>query len=168
MPILTKGKLHLEVFLDDFLGENPKGAQQAAEKLGPILNIPFPNESKPKIVMTDKSKSFYQIWDSKITPEDKAGLQRVGMKPFMGDDASRQPSTLQDLMLHETAIAWVRKKMGTSTPPQPWLETKKQFKDRMLEACRQINEEYDVDGLCKELPNRLATFKNREGDTLKK
>ena len=38
MPVLTRGKLHVEVFVDDFPGENPEGAQQAAERLGPTLN----------------------------------------------------------------------------------------------------------------------------------
>ena len=51
MPVLVRGKLHVECFGLDFPGENSAGAQQAAEKLGPILNKRFPNESKPKIVM---------------------------------------------------------------------------------------------------------------------
>ena len=74
MPVLVRGKLHVECFNADFLGECPQGAQQAAQKLGPILNIRFPNETKPKIVMTDKGRGFFHGFTSKITDENKAGL----------------------------------------------------------------------------------------------
>ena len=86
----------------------------------------------------------------------------------MGDDAKMQPGTLSDLMLHETAVAWLRLKMERSTPKEPWLETKEDWKARMQEACRQINAEYDVEGLCRELPGRLRKLRETEGDKLRK
>ena len=141
MPVLTRGKLHVEVFVGDFPGENPEGAQQAVEKLGSILNLRFPNDSKPKVLFTDKGKGFYQILNSQITPEYKAATRSVGLRPFMGDDASKQPATMGDLMLHETAVAWLRKLMGWSTPKEPWLETPEEVKARMQEACRKVSNE---------------------------
>ena len=68
--MLVRGKLHVEVFPADYPGENPLGAEWAAEKLGPILNKRFPNGSKPKFVMTDKGKCFYDTGPlSEITAE---------------------------------------------------------------------------------------------------
>ena len=58
--MLARGKLHVEVFNAGFPGECPEGAQMMAEKLGPILNIRVPNETKPKIVMTGKGRGFYK------------------------------------------------------------------------------------------------------------
>ena len=168
MPVLTRGKLHVECFLEDFPGENSRGAQQAAQRLGPILNRRFPNETKPKFVMTDKGKGFYCNINQMILPRYKAGLQSSGLKAFMGDDASMQPGKMSDLMLHETAVAWLRLKMKWSTPKEPWLETTVQWKARMQEACRQVNAEYDVEGLCRELPGRLEKLREKEGDRLKK
>ena len=168
MPVLTRGKLHVEVFVDDFPGENPEGAKQAAERLGPILNIRFPNETKPKVVMSDKGKGFYYPWNSQITPEYKAGLRSVGLKPFMGDDATKQSGMMGDMLLHETAVAWLRKLMGWSTPKEPWLETPEEFRARMQEAVRKVNKDYEVENLCRELPSRLAQLKDKEGDRLKK
>ena len=168
MPVLTRGKFHVECFGADFPGETAAGAKAAAERLGPMLNIRFPNQAKPKIVMTDKGKAFYYGFNSKITNEYKAGLTSVGLKAFMGDDASKQPGTMGDLMLHETAVAWLRKKMEHSPPACPWKETREQFKERMKEYCRQINAAFDVEGLCRELPERLEELKRREGDKLKK
>ena len=167
MPVLVRGKLHVEVFNAGFPGECPEGAQIMAEKLGPILNIRFPNETKPKIVMTDKGKGFYKS-TGQIQPEYKAGLQSVGLRPFMGDNARQQPGTLSDLMLHETAVAWLRFKLKTNLPAKPWEETLEQYRARMQETCRQINAEYDVEGLSRELPSRLEQLKARDGDRLKK
>ena len=140
----------------------------AAEKLGAVLNIRFPNEAKPKIVMIDRGRGFFSIMAGKITNEYKGGLQSCGLKAFMGDDARRQPGTLQDLMLHETAVSWMRLKMQTSCPASPWKETRDQYKARLQEACREINAHYDVEGLCRELPERLEELKKREGDKLPK
>ena len=167
MPVLARGKLHVECFPEDFPGENPAGAEQAARRLGPILNLRFPNETKPKFVMSDKGRGFYSS-NSSINWRYKDGLQSSGLKSFMGDDASMQPGKMQDLMLHETAVAWIRLKMSRSMPKKPWEETIAEWKARMQEACRQINAEYDVEGLCRELPARLEKLKEKEGDRLKK
>ena len=168
MPVLVRGKLHVECFGLDFPGENSAGAQQAAEKLGPILNKRFPNESKPKIVMSDRGVGFYHGSWGTITHGYKAGLQSSGLRPLMGEDASKQPGSLSDLLLHETAVAWLRYKMKLSIPARPWKETSEQYKARIQEACRKVNAEYNVEGLCKQLPERLDKLKEKKGDRLKK
>ena len=168
MPVLTRGKLHVECFNADFPGECADGAELAAQRLRPILNLRFPNETKPKFVMTDKGRGFYASFTSKMTPKYKAGLQSSGLKAFMGEDATVQPGKLSDMLLHETAVAWLRLRMARSTPARPWLETTAQWKARMQEACRQVNAEYDVEGLCRELPSRLEKLHETEGDKLRK
>ena len=170
MPVLVRGKLHVECFGADFPGECPAGAGIAAERLGPILNIRFPNDAKPKIVMTDKGRGFFHGFTSKVTDEYKAGLRSVGLRAFMGDDAKKQCGDLQDLMLHETAVAWIRKKLQSTCPAPAGAaqETREEYKARLQEVCRQINSEHDVEGLCRELPTRLEELEEREGDRLKK
>ena len=107
MPVLMQGKLHIEVFNAEFPGETVAGAQIAAERLRPILNIRFKWwQAKPKIVFTDKGKAFYHN-NSKITQGWKDGLKSAGLKPFMGDDASKQCGAMGDVLLHETAVSWV-------------------------------------------------------------
>ena len=138
------------------------------EKLGSILSIRFPNQSKPKIVMTDRGRGFFAPPTGKITRQYKAALESVGLKAFMGDDASAQPGLLGDMMLHETAAAWIWELMGQATPARAWEETRDQFKSRIQKIVRHINAQYDVDGLCRELPDRLQQLKDIEGDKLKK
>ena len=168
MPVLMRGKLHVEVFSADFPGESPDGAEVCAQKLGPILNIRFPNhQCRPKIVMSDKGCGFYHGTTSVITDEWKAGLRSVGLKPFMGDNAQVQSGQMGDVLLHETSVSWIRAKLVQNSPARPWEETREQFKSRMQEVCRQINAEFDVEGLCRKLPKRLQQLKDREGDRLK-
>ena len=84
----------------------------------------------------------------------------------MGDDASAQPGLLGDMMLHETAVSWIRERMGQATPARAWEETRDQLKSRIQKIVRHINVQYDVDSLCRELPDRLQQLKDVEGDKL--
>ena len=76
----------------------------------------------------------------------------------MGDDAARQPGSLQELMLHETAVAWIRRGLTWTLPAKPWEETVEDFSARMRGVVQKINDEYNVDGLCRELPARLEAL----------
>ena len=71
-------------------------------------------------------------------------------------------------MLHETAVAWLRKRLALSLPAQPWLETREAFGSRLKAGAAFINENYDVDALCREFPDRLQQLLDREGDRLRK
>ena len=82
--MLCRGKLHIEVFNEEFPGECAQGAQQMVEKLGSILSIRFPNQSKPKIVMTDRGRGFFAPPTGKITRQYKAALQSVWPEGFHG------------------------------------------------------------------------------------
>ena len=64
---LVRGKFHVEMLPASFPGECPEGAAIAVEKLCPILNIRFPNDTKPKIVMTDRGRGFFHTSNGKIT-----------------------------------------------------------------------------------------------------
>ena len=168
MPVLSRGKLHVEVFNAEFKGECPAGAQQAVERLRSVLNIRFPGPGKPKIVITDRGKGFYHPPNGKITWQYKDALQDAGLKAFMGDDASSQPGTLGDMLLHETSVSWIRALMTERSLAKPWEETRDQFRARIQEVVRLINAQNDVEGLCRELPERLQDLKDRQGDKLKK
>ena len=185
MPVLSRGKLHVEVFNAEFPGECAGGAQQArtyvhtyvtyvpvhlqaVEKLRAILNIRFPSKAQPKIVMTDRGRGFYLPSTGKITRPYKAALESVGLKAFMGDDASIQPGLMGDLMLHETTVGWIRALMAERIPARAWQETRDQFKSRIQGVVRHINANYDVENLCRELPDRLKQLKDIGGDKLKK
>ena len=72
------------------------------------------------------------------------------------------------MLLHETAVAWVRRLLATSAPPAPWRETREAFGERLREVARRVNEQHNVAGLCRELPASLSEVVLKEGDRLRK
>ena len=76
---------------------------------------------------------------------------------------------MADLLLHETAVAWFRKRLrAEKLVVKPWEETYELWTVRAREAVRGINADYDARGLCKEFPHRLATCISKGGDRLRK
>ena len=167
-PVLTRGKLHVVFLPEDFAGDDPKGAAPLVAKLRAALNVRFQGTTPPSVVFTDRGRGFYNAGTGKITDEFKAALKQHKLKAFMGDDAARQPGSLQEMMLHETAVAWIRRGLTWTLPSKPWEETVEDYSARMREVVQKINDEYDVDGLCRELPARLEALYSAQGGKLRK
>ena len=106
-PVLTRGKFHIELLGEDFPGETPEGAEILVAKVRAALNIRFQGSAPPGILFTDRGQGFYHINGGRITDEFKAAVREHGLKTFYGDNASVQPGTLQDRMLHEMSAAWI-------------------------------------------------------------
>ena len=79
-----------------------------------------------------------------------------------------QPGSLQELMLHETAMAWVRYRLKKNVPKIPWEETIGEYGVRLKEVAAYIEREYGVDALCRGLPDRVAILDERKGDRIPK
>ena len=83
-------------------------------------------------------------------------------------DASIQPGSLQEVMLHEVALAWMRDRLVKTTPQRAWQETVEEYCTRLKACAAYINDNYDVQGLCRVLPQRLEELDRRQGDRLRK
>ena len=163
-PILVQGKLHIEFLgAKDFPGETDEGAARLVRKVRTGLNLRFQNEDAPNILYVDRGKGFYhQTWGT-ITHGFKAGLRECGLRAFWGDDASRQPGQLQELMLHETAVRWIRFHERRTLPKRPWEETEEQFVARLKHIAAVINKDYNVEGLTRGLPKRIDELVEQDG-----
>ena len=53
-------------------------------------------------------------------------------------------------------------------PKEPWTESVEEYKTRLKLCAAQINQKYDVDGLCRALPKRLKMLEERKGDRISK
>jgi len=51
-------------------------------------------------------------------------------------------------------------------PAEPWSESPEDFGVRLRSICQDINNSCNVEGLCRQLPQRLADLADREGDRL--
>ena len=137
-------------------------------KLLAAINVRFPNATtQPSWVFVDRGKGFYNCSTGKITPEYKEALRECGFKAFWGDDASVQPGHLQELMLHETAVSWLRERLTTTLPARCWEETPEAFAERLRRCCADINANVDVEGLCWKFPTRVQQLVDGEGRRLK-
>ena len=165
---MTRGKLHVEMLPSCFPGDKPEGAEVFVSRVRAALNLRFQGVTAPRVLFVDRGAGFYRPWDGRITPEFKSALTTHGLKSFMQDDASVQPGQMGDLMLHETAVAWIRKLETATLPKRPWEEDADAFGARLKEIVAKINKKHDTDSLCRELPERVEKLFEKEGGKLKK
>ena len=123
-PILARGKLHIEYLGSDFPGECEDGAAALVPKVKAGLNIRFQGSDSPTTLYTDRGRGFYTPSSGRITPKFKAALREHGLRTFWGDDAARQAAKLGDIVLHETAVSWIRFVERRTLPKKPWAETR--------------------------------------------
>ena len=136
------------------------------DRVRKAVNVRFHGENKPSVLLTDKGRGFYSARGSKITKEYKQALADNCLTAYNGDDASAQPGNLQEVLLHETAVAWVRHREKTVRPVRPWEETPAQFATRLRGIFQDINDNLNVEGLCRSLPKRLQALVDAEGDRI--
>ena len=127
-------------------------------KVRAALNVRFPGGDAPTTLFTDRGPGFFHPGTGAITAGFQQALRDHGLRAFMADDAALQPGALQEVMLHETAVAWCRYELARCLPARPWLEA----------AVAEVNATHDVDSLCKELPARVAQLILERGGRLAK
>ena len=164
---MARGKLHIEIMDQDFPGEVPAGGAILADKFRAALNVRF-RSNAPSVLYVDRGRGFYDPGTGKIVPAFKAALQLNKLKAFWGDDASAQPGNLQEMMLHETAVSWIRHGLTISTPKEPAEETRCEYASRLKAICSDINRELNVEGLCRGFLKRVRALKDAEGDRISK
>ena len=162
-PILAQGKLHVVILGEDFLGDNTEGAGVLVGKVRAALNIRFPNTEPPTYLVVDRGEGFWATNSRKTNPVFKAALQEHSLKTYYEDCAAIQPGEMQELLLHETAVSWIRYREARNRMPKPWEETEEQFACRLRGIVQDINDTLNVDGLCRALPARIAKLIEREG-----
>ena len=137
-------------------------------KVRAAINVRFQGgASKPDMVWTDRGKGFYSLCNGAITAAYKQALRAHHLKPAMGDDASLQPGNLQELMLHETSVAWIRDGLAKSVPAKAWEEPREQYEARLKRIVGEINGKNDVEGLCRSFLARIDKLVAGEGGRLR-
>ena len=113
------------------------------------------------------AKAFYMPASGQITAKYSAALADHGLQPVMGQNARLQPGNLSEVLLHETAVSWLRVRLAESVPAKAWAETPEEFASRLRACCQAVNSAYDVDGLCRAFPARIAKLRAAGGGRLK-
>ena len=68
---------------------------------------------------------------------------------MMGDNASAQPGHMQEVLLHETAVSWIRLRLAATVPSKPWLETRGEYASRLGRVVDDIHTSLDVEGFAR-------------------
>ena len=169
VPILTRGKFIIEMLPDlDNPGDTEESAEAMVAKVKAALNTRFKKDPAPAILFTDRGNGFYDAGSGQITKTYKKVLKDHDLRPFWKQDASKQPGGLQEVMLHETAMAWVRERLSKTLPRKPWEESVEMYHARLKTVATYINTTYDVENLCRELPERISELNDKKGDRLSK
>ena len=99
---------------------------------------------------------------------------KLGFTPFAGSNAKfgqrAQPAEIGDVLLHETAISWIKERIKTSNAlvKTPWNETPQEFARRLDLIMKGLNSECNVKGLSLEFPARLSALCKGQGKRLPK
>ena len=66
------------------------------------------------MVLVDRGRGFWASNSGKITAEFKGALREHGLRTVMEEDASKQPGQLQEILFDDTAVSWLRCRLGRS------------------------------------------------------
>ena len=165
-PILTQGKLHVEILGTEFPGEASADARLVAAAMRKALNIRIQNTHAPKTLFVDRGLGFWATNSSKITGGFKAALQENNLKTYYRDDAGQQPGNLQEVLLHETAVSWIRRREALNRMTKPWEETPEQFATHLKAVVQEINDTLSLEGLCRAFKQRVQKLLDRDGDRI--
>ena len=130
------------------------------------LNARFPGASSPSLLFTDRGNGFYSSGTGAITEGYRQALRESGLQAFFTRDASIQPGQLQEVLLHETAVAWMRDRLSKTVPLKAWEESVLEYRARLKACAAYVNQHFDVESLCRDLPARLDDLRRRGGDRL--
>ena len=145
--VLAQGKVHIHVVGKDW-HQGPEGQADMVGALPKVLKKMLgAAASLPDVVFTDRGPGFYHPSTGNICPQYHEALQAHGFEPWAGENSKWQPPDIPDLLLHETAVAWVRKwmrqhpvKLGTDMARN--IST---LVDKLKECEDHINTYYEVE-----------------------
>ena len=167
-PVLTQGELRVVIFDDGFPGETGEGAAVMVQKVRAAINVRCQGGSRqPKYVFVDRGKGFYAPASGVITAKFRAALSEHNLEPMLGENARVEPGNLQEALLRETAVAWLRVRLAETVPAKAWTETREQYGARLKECCEAINKSYNVPGLCRDFLPRMEKLRAQEGGRLR-
>ena len=148
--VLARGRVHVQVMGRDW-EQNGAGQAKLVERLPQILKKMLgQSEALPHTVFSDRGPGFYHPSQGTINPDYAAALTKYGFSSWAGDHALWQPGDIPDLLLHETAVSWVRKflrqhpvKIGENMT-----RNIERLEEKLQEAVEHINTYYEVEDGC--------------------
>ena len=136
--------------------------------VSPTESMLGPDARLPRTLFTDRGTGLFNS-RGRAVKAYSAAAKGAGFRLYWGNDASQQSPDMPDLLLHETAVAWFRRKLSKQRPVcVPWEETVAQWTARARRVVAFLNDNYRVDRLCQQFPTRLRACRDSDGERLRK
>ena len=166
--ILARGVAWVEIMPETW-SMDADGMAAVVEGLPGILRRMLgPAARLPRTLFTDRGPGMYAP-NGVVLGGYSNALQQQGFRLFWGPDAKQQSPDMGDVLLHETAVSWFRRRLHKAKPEVlPWLESREQWAARAKRVMRAVNAECEVRNLCLEMPERIQSLISLKGDRLKK
>ena len=166
--VMSRGRMAVEVMPEGWK-DDAAGMGHFARRVPSILNLGS-SAAKPKVLYSDRGPGMFVPRTGQATGSYAEGMEAAGLCLYIGADASAQPSDLADFLLHETAIACLKRNLNAAASPEskPWQETHKQFQKRVSRVVREANKKCEFRLLCCEYLTRLEELVTKKADRLKK
>lgn len=166
--VLARGVVHVEKMPEDW-HVNGDGLAFFVRQLPAVLRGMLGAETPlPRVLFTDRGTGMYTS-RGYIVEKYRQAVDDMGFRAFWGEDARVQSPDMGDILLHETAVAWFRKRMQKERPATaPWQETPQAWDRRARRVVQHINENFDVASLCRQFPQRLRAVVDSGGERLRK
>ena len=161
--------MHIEVLGHEWR-QKGAGIAQPFQKLPGLLDgIVDAGDAWPRVVASDRGPGFYQTSTGHITREYESALKSQGFRAFAGADASSQPPDVPDVLLHETVVAWIRKRLKVVPfSREGGLDAQEMRLRHLFKECAEhINANFQVEELFRDFPKRLRELKDSRGERLK-
>ena len=167
LVVVARGKVALQVLPEDW-HLNAEGMAAAMRGLTETLRRMFgANARLPRMLFTDRGTGMYIPLGQACTAFAET-VADEGFHLYWGADATRQSPDMGDMLLHETAVSWIRARLRREkSEVHPWLESRAQWSVRVQRVVREINRDYDVAGLCRAFPTRLHKCVEALGERLR-
>ena len=68
--------------------------------------------------------------------------------------------------MHETTVSWIRYRLARTLPAEPWNEIVEQYGAGLRSIVADINDNLEVDALCRSFPKRIQKVIDAEGDNI--
>ena len=153
--ILARGVVGVDILPEEWNLDGDGMAVVVGRLEGRLREMLGPDARLPRVVMSDRGTGMYSPAGQVVAAYDKA-VHESNFRLFWGPDAKKQAPDMPDMLLHETAVSWLRGVLRRTKPLcVPWLETPAQWSRRMLVALDEVNQKYDAEGLCMGFPDRV-------------
>ena len=122
----------------------------------------------PRVLVTDRGSCFYHGATGHLVKAYQDAVGEQGFRSFAGDDGAWQPPDIPDVLVHETVAAWFRKYLSKHPWKLPGNPTaaRAKFVELAKNFAKHANKNYDVDALCKAMPQRLQHLADKKGEGL--